>query len=59
MPEVTEKERGSNMRGIEQHRLTSKERKVVIGVTIFMMLLLALWIIAIIWMLPDPSQGLV
>ena len=59
MPEVVEKEQGQNMRGIEQHRLTSKERKVVIGVTIFMMLLLALWIFTIIWMLPNPSQGLV
>jgi type IV secretory pathway component VirB8 len=47
------------MRGIEQHKLTSKERKVVIGVAIFMMLLLALWIFTIIWMLPNPSQGLV
>ncbi len=47
------------MRGIEQHRLTSKERKVVIGVAIFMMLLLAVWILAIILMLPNPSQGLV
>ncbi len=47
------------MRGIEQHRLTSKERKVVIGVTIFMMLLLAVWILAIILMLPNPSQGVV
>lgn len=46
------------MRGIEEHRLTAKERKVVIGVAIFMMCLLALWIFTIIWMLPNPSQGL-
>ncbi len=47
------------MRGLEQHRLTSKERAAVIGVAIFMMLLLTLWIFTIIWMLPNPSQGLV
>lgn len=47
------------MRGFEKHRLTSNERKVVIGVAIFMALLFALWIFTIIWMLPNPSQGLV
>lgn len=59
MREASEKEQGREMRGIEKHRLTSNERKVVIGVTIFMALLLALWIFTIVWMLPNPSQGLV
>lgn len=45
------------MRGFEKHRLTSNERKVVIGVLIFMILLLVLWCALIIQQLPVPSQG--
>jgi hypothetical protein len=45
------------MRGFEKHRLTTNERKVVIGVVIFMGLLLLLWCILIIQQLPVPSQG--
>ncbi|HVB65768.1 MAG TPA: hypothetical protein VNE17_13615 [Nitrolancea sp.] len=45
------------MRGFEKHRLTKNERKVVIGVAIFMALLWLLWIILIIQQLPVPSQG--
>jgi len=46
------------MRGIPKHRLTKNERKVVIGVAIFMALLWILWAILIIQQLPIPSQGL-
>ena len=45
------------MRGIEKHKLTKNERKVVISVAIFMALLWLLWIILIIQQLPIPSQG--
>jgi hypothetical protein len=45
------------MRGFEKHRLTTNERKVVIGVLIFMVLLFLLWCILIIQQLPVPSQG--
>ena len=47
------------MRGIEPHRLTPGERKAVIGVALFMFLLLVVWVATIVWMLPNPSQGLV
>ena len=46
------------MRNFEKHRLTSNERKVVIGVAIFMILLWTLWVILIIQQLPIPSQGI-
>jgi type IV secretory pathway component VirB8 len=57
MRAISMKERGGYMRGFEKHRLTSKERKVVISVAIFMALLWALWVILIIQQLPIPSQG--
>jgi len=57
MRAIREKERGGYMRGFEKHRLTKNERKVVIGVAIFMALLWLLWIILIIQQLPVPSQG--
>ncbi len=56
---LCEKEQGEDMRGIEPHRLTPNERKAVIGVAIFMFLLLVVWVAAIVWMLPTPSQGLI
>ena len=47
------------MRGFEKHRLTRNERIAVISVAIFMFVLLVLWFTMIVWMLPNPSQGLV
>lgn len=57
MRAISVKERGGSMRGFEKHRLTRNERKVVIGVAIFMILLWTLWVIMIIQQLPIPSQG--
>lgn len=48
-----------SFRGFEKHRLTSRERRVVITVAIIMAIVLALWIAAMVVMLPNPSQGLV
>lgn len=43
----------------EKHRLTRRERKIVIGVAIFMAILFAVWLFMVVAMLPEPSHGIV
>lgn len=45
--------------GFEKHKLTNKERRIVIGVAIFMAIMFIAWFTAIVLMLPNPSHGLV
>ncbi|HLI51478.1 MAG TPA: hypothetical protein VKU87_06750, partial [Thermomicrobiaceae bacterium] len=46
-----------NMQGFPQHKLTRRERRIVLTVFILTTLVLAVWIGVIVYMLPDPSHG--
>lgn len=45
------------MQGFEEHRLTPRERRIVLTVLVLTLLALAVWIGAIMLLLPDPSHG--
>lgn len=45
------------MQGFPQHKLTKRERRIVLTVFILTTLVLAVWIGVIVYMLPDPSHG--
>lgn len=46
------------MRTPEKQRLTRRERTIVIAVAIFMFILLLVWLAMVVWMMPEPSHGL-
>lgn len=45
------------MQGIEEHRLTPREKRIVLTVVILTLLGLAVWIGMLISWMPDPSHG--
>jgi len=45
------------MQGFEPHRLSPRERMIVFTVLVLTLVGLTIWIGAIVFMLPDPSQG--
>ena len=42
----------------EKHRLTDQERRVIMAVAALALIVVTLWLLAIILMLPNPSQGI-
>ncbi|MBX5446325.1 hypothetical protein [Sphaerobacter sp.] len=45
------------MQGFEPHRLTPRERRIVLTVLALALIVLAVWIGVLVFMLPDPSHG--
>lgn len=45
------------MQGFEPHRLTPRERRIVLTVLALTLIGLAIWIGVVVLMLPDPSHG--
>lgn len=46
-------------RGVRQpYRLTPQERRIILAVATVCFIVLSLWLLAVILMLPNPSQGI-